>query len=158
MGRKRKYQKVTGCWVYGVLTPDYQNVYFGFGSGECSDRWQPNSYKTTSLQPFIEQYGWDNLIHIVIQDGLTKEQAIKIEDALIKQGTTDGWCINKQRSGGNRKQEWNKENPNYNKQYYIDHKEQMLDKMKEWRKEHKEELRGINRRYYETHKNKSQIQ
>lgn len=152
MSRQRKYPKVTGCWTYAHLTPNYQYIYFGYGTKQCGKRWFPSGYKSTSLQPFIEQYGWDNLIHVVIQDGLTEEQAIKIEGALIKQGIKDGWCINKQQSSGNRKKEWNKENPDYYKQYYKEHKEEMLSKMKQWRNEHKEELKIINKNYYETHK------
>ena len=104
----RKYPKVTGWWVYAHLTPDYQFIYPGYSGGkdgnkQCCCRWQPNNYKGTSLEPYIEQYGWDNLIHVVIQDGLTEEQAEIIEGALIKQAKADGWCINKQNSGGEAK-------------------------------------------------------
>ena len=152
MSRQRKYPKVTGCWTYAHLTPNYQYIYFGYGTGQCSDRWFPSGYKTTSLQPFIEQYGWDNLIHIVIQDGLTEEQAIIIEGALIKQGKADGWCINKNESSGNRTTEWNEENPDYHKQYYQNHKEKMSNSMKLWRKEHKEHIQNLNKQYQKEHK------
>lgn len=149
MSRRRKYQKVIGHWVYGHLTPDYQFIYFGRSDqAECCRRWLPSAYKTTELQPFIEQYGWDNLIHIVIQDGLTKEQAKKLEGILIKQGKIDGWCINKNnnvphydleyyREKHKQYREANKEkHQEYCKQYYKEYKEEHKDKLREYRKQY----------------------
>lgn len=162
----RKYQKVSGWWVYAHLTPDYQFIYLGYSGGkdggkQCCDRWQPNYYKGTSLEPYIEKYGWDNLIHIVIQDGLTEEQAEKIEGALIKQAKVDGWCINQQYSGGVCKNkdylkqyyEANKEYyKQYRKQYYEENKEELYQKHKQYKEERKERYKQYGKQWREEHK------
>lgn len=99
----RKYPKTTGYWVYVHRTPD--NMYYpGHSGGEdgkkqVCQRWQPLHYRTTSLHPYIEQYGWDNIEHLVIKDGLTKEQAAYWEERLIQMYTEMGCCINCQHSG-----------------------------------------------------------
>lgn len=72
-------------------------------------------YETSnSLAPYIEQYGWENIEHKVLIDGLSKKQA---EDRLIQALSMNWLCINERRSGGirrNDKQAYDKE---YRKQY-----------------------------------------
>ena len=166
----RKYPKVTGWWVYAHLTPDYQFIYPGYSGGkngnkQCYQRWIPRDYKSTALWPYIEQYGWDNLIHIVIQDGLTKEQAEIIEGALIKQAKADGWCINQRYSGGVCKNEdyfkqYREEHKDKlrekNKQYYEENKEKLCQKYKQYREEHKEQYKQYNKQWREEHKDAMQ--
>ena len=53
----RKYQKVTGWWVYGHITPNGK-IYIGYSGGkdgdkQCCDRWNKGGYKSTELQPYL---------------------------------------------------------------------------------------------------------
>lgn len=153
---KRKYPKVTGSWTYGHIIVPEKLIYIGSSDEpECCYRWQPRGYETTELYPYIEKHGWDNIEHIVFKDGLTPKQAKQLEDLLITQAKIDGWCINKQGSGW----EW-KDNPKecrhnyykthkeqldnyskkYHKNYYQEHKEEIKDKSRLYRKEHSEEI------------------
>ena len=141
MNTKRKYPKVTGYWVYGHITPNGK-IYIGYsGRKQCGQRWQPIHYKDKSLEPYIEQFGWENIKHIVFKDGLTIEQALQLEDLLIIQATIDGWCINKRGSGG----EWRKDPKKYYKQWWEINKERRAEKNKIYRDSHKDEIREKNK-------------
>ena len=83
--------------VYCHITPD-EMFYIG-KTKNIKSRWYPVGYKTTSLQPYIEKYGWENIRHVVLKDGLTEDQALVLECLLIDEATRQGFCINKQRSG-----------------------------------------------------------
>ena len=101
----RKYPKVTGWWIYVHRTPNGL-YYVGRSQKQISKRWKiGNGYNGTTLEPYIEQYGWDNIEHLVIKDGLTKEEALQWEGRLIKMYTSIGCCINHFNSGG----EWSKD-------------------------------------------------
>lgn len=108
----REYKKVTGWWVYGHITPNGK-IYIGCSGQEISSRWQSSHYKNTTLENYIEKYGWDNIKHIVFKDGLTQKQAEQLEDLLIIQARIDNWCINKLNSGG----EWRDNRKEYDKNY-----------------------------------------
>lgn len=95
----KKYPKTTGYYPYYHRLPN-KMCYFGMSNQQPSKRWTPSSYKTTALGPYIEEIGWDNIEHGIITDGLTKHQAEVIEDWFIKNAIKDGFCLNKQRSGG----------------------------------------------------------
>lgn len=95
----RKYPKTTGYYVYTHIIPD-KLCYFGISRQQPNKRWYPSQYRNISLYQYIEEFGWDNIEHMVIQDGLTKHQAEVIEDWFITNATKDGFCINKNRSGG----------------------------------------------------------
>lgn len=130
MSRRRKYPKVTGSWTYGHIVVPEKLIYIGSSDEqECCKRWQPILYKGTELYQYIEKHGWDNIQHIVFKDGLTPKQAEQLEDLLITQATIDGWCINKQGSGG----------------YWRDNQPEC---MKQYRKEHKEEIKEYYKQYY----------
>ena len=96
---KRNYPKTTGWYVYKHIFPN-DMYYPGMSSQQPYNRWQPSTYKTTSLQPYIEEFGWENVEHVIVADGLTKEEAEQLENQLIQDGKKDGMCINKQGSGG----------------------------------------------------------
>lgn len=83
--------------VYQHITPNGM-VYIGV-TKNLKNRWKPSHYKTTALYEYIKKYGWKNIKHIVIQDNLTKDDALKIEDTLIQAAKENGNCINSNRSG-----------------------------------------------------------
>lgn len=62
-------------------------------------RWRASGYKGTSLAPYIDKFGWKSLIHEVLVTGLTRDEALKIEDELICKARENGTCINQLRSG-----------------------------------------------------------
>ena len=99
MSRKRKYPKTSGYFVYSHTIPT-KEVYIGMSKQQPFERWKKSYYKTKSLYPYIEQYGWENIEHRVLIDGLTKQQAEQVEDWFIRKATADGFCINTNRSGG----------------------------------------------------------
>ena len=71
--------------VYEHVFPNGKR-YIGI-SCQISKRWR--SGKGYELQDkmakAIEKYGWDNIAHNIIADGLTEEQAIQLEEYLIAQ-------------------------------------------------------------------------
>ena len=138
--------------------------YFG-QTQNVERRWRNNGveYKGTALQPYIEQYGWDNIQHIVLFKDQTRENALWIEDFLITTAQEDGVCINKQRSGlVSKKEGYNKNQMKYlreqnhenevrkQKQYY----EQNKDKIREYYEQNKDKIREYQRDYREQNKDK----
>ena len=108
----RKYPKTTGYYVYMHRTPE-KDIYVGMSQRQPSKRWTPSAYKGTSLFPYIERFGWDNIEHRVLFDNLTKRQAEVLEDWFIDNATQDGFCINKNNSGGR----WRDNPKEYNYEY-----------------------------------------
>lgn len=103
---KRKYQKVTGWWVYIFKTPN--NMYYvGTSHLEINHRKHHTGYRKISLEPFINKYGWDNLRFLMVKDNLTEQEARELEDRLICMYKQIGCCINKRRSGWIEKQDVN---------------------------------------------------
>lgn len=121
MPRPRKYPKTTGYYVYVHITPD-KMCYFGMSKQQPSNRWRIKYYKATSLEPYIDQCGWDNIEHMVIQDSLTHHQAEVIEQWFIDKAKSDGFCINRLRSGG-----ITRDKKKYNRQYYKIHCEEIKE-------------------------------
>ena len=134
--------------------------YFG-QTQNVEKRWEYNGihYKETSLYPYIEQYGWNNIQHIVLFREQTRENALFIENFLIETAREDGVCINKKRSGNISKEE------GYKQDYYEQNKQQMReqhkqyyeenkDKMKQYREENKDMRRNYDKQYYEQNKEK----
>lgn len=146
---------VGNYWVYTHTCPNGM-VYVGMSSQKYTcGRWQPYNYRTTSLQPYIEEYGWENIEHFFIDGIRTKESALKLENDLIQMYSDMGCCINKQVSGGislDRK-EYNKQ---YNKQYYEEHKQFYEEHNKQYYKKHKKERRKYYKEYYLKHKKQNQ--
>lgn len=162
--------KTEGYYVYYHQTPD-KLIYFGVSQQQPYTRWNPSLYKKTALESYIKEFGWENIKHAVIQDGLTKEQAYVIENALIKQGKIDGFCINNYNSGGKTHskeerqkyhKEWCEKNKEkkaeydkvYGKQYRLEHKEDIVEYEKVYRKEHREQRREYERQYREKNREK----
>ena len=138
--------------VYQHVTPD---GFFYFGqTNNIKRRWRNNGaeYKTTTLQPYIEQYGWDNIQHIVLYENLPYVDALKIEDSLIISGWEKGNCINKQRSGLVSKEDGYKQD--YDKHYYKKNKDKKNQYHEQYYEENKKKLKEYGKKHYETNKNK----
>lgn len=133
----RKYLKVTGWWVYVHRTPNGM-YYVGYSGGEdgtkqINARWYPTLYKSTTLYPYIKQYGWKNIKHLIVIDNLTEDEALHWEDKLICMYKQMGCCINKYRS--NRKSQTKE----YKKQYYQNNKNKIIEKNTLYNEKHREE-------------------
>ena len=122
--------------------------YYGY-TDDIDNRRQ---YKTTALQYYIDQYGWDNINTTIVTEGLTKREAELLENKLIIEGWERGDCINKQRSGG-----VCRDNPKeYIKKYYQDNKDEISRKRKIYEGEHKDEISKRQKKYREEHKEEIQ--
>ena len=139
--------------VYQHVTPD--GMYYFGQTQNVERRWSNNGaeYKRTTLQPYIEKFGWDNIQHLVLFKDQTKENALWIENFLIETAREDGVCINKQRSGNVSKEE------GYFQQYYEQNKEQILEQNKQYYEQNKEQIREYQREYQREYKeqNKDKI-
>ena len=153
--------------VYQHVTPD--GMYYFGQTNNIKRRWSNNGarYKRTSLQPYIEKYGWENIQHIVLFRDQTKEDALWIEDFLIETAREDGVCINKQRSGLISKEEGydKKQSKQYyetnkgqvqerHKQYYETNKGQILEQQKQYYETNKDNIKEQQKQYYENNKDK----
>ena len=134
--------------VYQHVTPD--GLYYFGQTQNVEKRWSNNGihYKETSLYPYIEKFGWDNIQHIVLFRDQTRENALWIENFLIETAREDGVCINKQRSGLISKEE------EYQQQYYEQNKDKILEKQKQYYEENKDKRLEYKRQYYEKNKDK----
>lgn len=140
-------------YVYQHVTPDGM-YYFGV-TKVLNRRWEESRYKQTSLQPYIEKWGWENIRHDILLRELTYEEARITENMLIVTAREDGCCINERRSGFIKKDE-----KEYHKQWYNENKEDYLEKCKKYVSENKEKrkeyliknrdiIREKRRKYYE---------
>ena len=69
--------------VYKHTCPNGK-VYIGITSRNPKIRWSNGTgYKSQEFGRAVQKYGWDNIEHIVIFDGLTEELASELEKALI---------------------------------------------------------------------------
>ena len=134
--------------VYVHITPDGMH-YYGV-TNNPKHRWQGNGrlYKTTSLYPYIEKFGWDNIKHIILFENQSKEDALSIEDSLIISGWEKGNCINQQRSGNISKEEryfreyrreYREENREKYNEYQREYHRKNKDKINEYQREHQRE-------------------
>ena len=152
--------------VYQHVTPD--NMYYFGQTNDIKRRWSNNGagYKGTSLQPYIEKFGWDNIQHIVLFRDQTRENALWIEDFLITTAQEDGVCINQRRSGlvskeEGYKQEYYQQNKQQiqeqNKQYYEQNKQRMREQHKQYYEQNKQQRREYQRQYYKRKKEEKQL-
>ena len=134
--------------VYQHVTPD--GLYYFGQTQNVERRWSRNGaeYKRTSLYPYIEKFGWDNIQHIVLFKDQTKENALWIEDFLITTAQEDGVCINKKRSGLVSKEE------GYSQEYYEINKEQVQERQKQYYEQNKQQILEQQKQYYEENKDK----
>ena len=72
--------------VYAHINKINFKIYIGMTSRVPEERWGKNGlrYKSTPLFfSAIQKYGWNNFIHIILYENLTKEDAEKLEKELI---------------------------------------------------------------------------
>ena len=138
--------------VYQHVTPD--GMYYFGQTQNVEKRWSNNGYhyKRTSLQPYIEKYGWNNIQHIVLFRDQTKEDALWIEDFLIETAQEDGVCINQRRSGYVSKEEGYQQQKS--KQHYEQNREKRLEQSKQYREQNKDKIKEQKKQYYEQNKDK----
>ena len=136
--------------VYVHITPDGMH-YYGV-TNNPKNRWSTNGekYKGTSLYPYIEKFGWDNIKHIILFENQSKEDALKIEDSLIISGWEKGNCINKIRSGYIKKEDWYIKK--LHKNYYNKNKDRLQEKHRQYQRENREKILEYQREYYEQNK------
>lgn len=143
-------------WVYTHTCPNGM-VYVGMSSRkDTCDRWGKNRYRTSSLEPYIEEFGWENIEHFFIDGIQTKESAMKLEGDLIQMYRDMGCCINRNNSGS-----WSldkEELKEYHKRYREENKEYQKEYQKKYREGHKEYFKQYqkqyNKQYQEEHKEK----
>ena len=142
--------------VYVHITPDGMYYYGVSNNHKC--RWDGNGihYRDTSLQPYIEKYGWENIKHIVLFENLSYDDALKIEDSLILSGWEKGNCINKRRSGNVSKdidyiREYQRE---YQREYKREYYEKNREKILEYQRKNREKILEYHREYYQKNREK----
>ena len=145
--------------VYQHVTPD--GMYYFGQTNNIKRRWSNNGakYKKTSLQPYIEKYGWENIQHIVLFKDQTRENALWIEDFLITTAREDGVCINKNRSGfvsreEGYQREYREQNKEQIKEQQKQYYERNKDKIREYQEQNKDKINEQKRNYYERNKEK----
>ena len=96
--------------VYKHISPNGKE-YIGM-TRNLKKRWEGNgcSYKKNSeFRNDIMKYGWDNFQHIIVKDGLSVNEASKLEDELIVDAMNRGVAYNISRGGiGGAHPAWNK--------------------------------------------------
>lgn len=81
--------------VYKHINKINGKVYVGQTALSVKRRWRKGKgYKIGIFKKAIEKYGWDNFEHIIIKDGLSKEEANLLEISLIKKYKELGICYN----------------------------------------------------------------
>lgn len=71
--------------VYRHVNKINHKVYIGITKQKVINRWKNGKgYDSQYFTRAIKKYGWDNFIHEVIADGLSKEDACELERILIK--------------------------------------------------------------------------
>lgn len=138
-------------YTHEVETENGKMVYVGITSMKLSQRWKQSSYKKLpKFGAYINKYGWENIKHNVIVDGLTREEALKMEDKLICEYREKNCSLNQVRSG---LVESDKEYVKQRSQkHYYDNLEYYKELMKRYNETHKQELSEYGKQYREQHK------
>lgn len=140
----RKYS----VYVHRVIT-DCGPMYYAGCTGNIQNRWNPRSYvKRCSFGPYIDKYGWENIEHIVVMDGLTYEKSMEVEDMLIQMYWSLGCGINKKRSGLIEVSNTEEYRSNYNQKPEV--KERNRKRMREYMRQSdvKEKVKEYRTEYY----------
>lgn len=79
--------------VYKHTSPS-KKVYVGITSLNVDKRWRLGYKDCTLFNRAIEKYGWENISHEVIAEGLTKKEACDMECKLIAEYKANGMSYN----------------------------------------------------------------
>ena len=78
--------------VYKHVNRINNKQYIGLTRQNPIDRWKTNGtgykYSCPHFWNAIKKYGWDNFDHIIVADGLTRDEACSLEMALIRENNT----------------------------------------------------------------------
>lgn len=111
--------------VYMHVNKINEKMYIGITSN-LKRRWSNNGYQYKSSTAFwnaIQKYGWDSFDHIVIRDGLTKEEACSIEKDLISLHKPNLYNISD--GGDSGPSLFGEANPSYRKTRTLQHRENL---------------------------------
>lgn len=144
----RKYPKVQDYWVYSIYVQSVDKYYIGISKQQCSRRWQKVLYKKNSIEPYLDE--WDSMIKTVIQDNLTKEEAVKLEDDLIVKYTQEGKCINERRSGWVKKNDVKAYEREHQRKYRENNRKELNKYHREYRTKNRERRNKKARERYKT--------
>lgn len=81
-----------GYKVYVHVNKINGKRYVGVTNGDPEKRWQNGQgyYRNKHFSDAIKRYGWPSFDHLIVGDGLTKEEALSMEQRLIGEyGTQD---------------------------------------------------------------------
>lgn len=122
--------------VYAHITPDGK-MYIGITGQKVKYRWDNgNGYRGSLFEKAIKEYGWDNIQHLIIIEGIPKEIAQVCEVALISKYKSNdpqyGYNI---ALGNHPSEDMNRRNAlaHVGKQYHLGfkHSEETRKKMRE---------------------------
>jgi group I intron endonuclease len=88
--------------VYKHTSPSGK-VYIGITSQRPERRWRPDGsgYRyNPHFKNAINKYGWDNFKHEIVRDGLTRNEALDMEAALVSEYRSDSFAFGYNRSSG----------------------------------------------------------
>lgn len=78
------YKKYDTFFVYMHTNKINSKVYIGITRQEPTRRWaKGNGYRDSYFYNAIKKYGWDNFEHVILYEGLSKEDACRKEKELI---------------------------------------------------------------------------
>lgn len=83
-------------YVYRITNPINGHYYIGRSSIPKYQRWEEHCYRNTVLEPEFEICPFTSMIHEVLLEGLTTEESVAAEHALIAASKSDENCLNLQ--------------------------------------------------------------
>lgn len=107
------YREDNKWTVYVHIVPksisnyEHDKYYVGVTSRDVNERWHGGSnYRGQVFYNAVKKYTWDNIMHEIIAENLTKKEAFEFERTLIKElksnDKTHGYNISEGGEGGNR--------------------------------------------------------
>lgn len=117
--------------------------YVGVTKQRLCQRWRADQYTNSSLEPYILKYGWSDIEHRAIANGLDRETALKLEDFLILMYRSADCCINRNRSGLIELEDKN----GYEKRWREEHRAERSEYNRQWRETHREEQLNYKNEY-----------
>ena len=71
--------------VYKHINKANGKIYIGITKQKPQNRWKNgNGYNAQHFGRAISKYGWDGFEHIIVAEGLTKDEAVSMERRLIQ--------------------------------------------------------------------------